>query len=103
MRIVPVLALKDGQVTAEAQVRTFNRAIEVMIATAVGQIRDYGATRLLVMHTNAADLAARVAQDLRSRLSSPVRSLRILEAGPVIAVHAGPGAVGVFYLDDRVP
>ncbi|MBV8727247.1 MAG: DegV family protein [Candidatus Eremiobacteraeota bacterium] len=103
LRIVPVLRLRSGNVEVEAQVRTFNRAIEVMIATAVGQIRDYGATRLLVMHTNAAELAARVAQDLRSRLSSPVRSLSILEAGPVIAVHAGPGAVGVFYLDDRVP
>ena len=102
LRIVPVLRLVGGIVEVEAQVRTFNRAIEAMLNAALRQVTDYTNARLLVMHTNAADLAERVQQNLRQRLPQPVRSLAILEAGPVIAAHAGAGAVGVFYLDDRV-
>ncbi len=102
LRIVPVLRLREGNVEVEAQVRTFNRAVEAMIEAALGQIQEYGTTRLLVMHTNASALAQRVLEDLKGKLSQPVRSLGILEAGPVIAAHAGPGAVGVFYLNDRV-
>jgi len=103
LRIVPVLRLRRGVVEVEAQVRTFNRAVEAMIEAGLSLIKDYPVTRLLVMHTNAAELAERVESELRSRLREPVRSLEILEAGPVIAAHAGPGAVGVFYLEDRVP
>ena len=102
LRIVPVLRLVGGVVEVEAQVRTFNRAIEAMIEAALRPVKDYPSTRLLVMHTNAASLAERVQANLHERLEQPVRSLETLEAGPVIAVHAGPGAVGVFYLDDRV-
>jgi len=103
LRIVPVLRLVGGVVEVEAQVRTSTRAVDAMMDAALRQVTDYGSTRLLVMHTNAAPLAERVQRDLRARLPQAVRSLDILEAGPVIAAHAGPGAVGVFYLDDRVP
>ncbi|MBV8116448.1 MAG: DegV family protein, partial [Candidatus Eremiobacteraeota bacterium] len=51
MRIVPVLALKDGQVTAEAQVRTFNRAREAMLDLAMNAITNVEKARFLVMHT----------------------------------------------------
>ena len=103
LRIVPVLRLHGGVVEVEAQVRTFKRAVEVMIDAALSLVKDYASTRLLIMHTNARALAERVEADLRARLREPVRSLEILEAGPVVAAHAGRGAVGIFVLEDRVP
>ena len=101
MKIVPVLTLRDGQVAAEAQVRTFARAQETMLDLTMRDIRDPKTARFLVMHTNAPELAQRVLAKIRDRLHG-VRPalLDILEAGPVIAVHGGSGAVGIFSSQD---
>ncbi len=101
MKIVPVLALKDGQVAAEAQVRTFSRAQETMLDLALKAATNVAKARFLVMHTNAPELAAAALEKLRARLGGvqPLM-LDILEAGPVIATHGGPGAVGIFVAQD---
>lgn len=101
LKIVPVLRLREGTVEVEAQVRTFARAQDVMIEATLRTIGDYRCARLMVMHTKAVALAQRVAGLLEDRLAETPRSLEILEAGPVIAAHVGPGAVGVFYMEDR--
>jgi fatty acid-binding protein DegV len=49
------------------------------------------------MHTNAPALAQSVRDRLEARFGGiKPRLLEVLEAGPVIATHGGPGAVGVF-------
>lgn len=97
MKIVPVLTLRDGAVAAEAQVRTFARAQETMLDLTMRGIDDPRTARFLVMHTNAPDLAASVLAKIRARLQGVEPALLdILEAGPVIAVHGGSGAVGIF-------
>jgi DegV family protein with EDD domain len=102
MKIVPVLALKDGQVAAEAQVRTFTRAQETMLDLSMVGVSDVSKARFLVMHTNAPHLADNALSKLKQRLGgSEPRLLEILEAGPVIAVHAGAGAVGIFVAQDE--
>jgi DegV family protein with EDD domain len=97
MKIVPVLGLKDGAVAAEAQVRTFARAQETMLDLILKATPEPSAARYLVMHTNAPQLAHAAAAKLRERLGdvTPLQ-LEVWEAGPVIATHGGPGAVGVF-------
>ncbi len=101
MKIVPVLALKDGQVAAEAQVRTFARAQETMLDLALKAVTKVSKARFLVMHTNAPQLATAALQKLSARLGEEhPRMLDILEAGPVIATHGGPGAVGIFVVQD---
>ncbi len=101
MKIVPVIVLKDGQVSAEAQVRTFARAQASMIDLALGAVTDVTKARFLVMHTDAPQLAENAVAQLRSKLGdAQPRLLDILEAGPVIATHAGPGAVGICVAQD---
>lgn len=101
MKIVPVIVLKDGQVSAEAQVRTFARAQSAMIDLALAAITDVSKARFLVMHTDAPQLAENALTQLRSKLGgTQPRLLDILEAGPVIATHAGPGAVGICVAQD---
>jgi DegV family protein with EDD domain len=97
MKIVPVLALEDGQVAAKAQVRTFARAQETMLDLIVNTANPVSQARFVVMHTNAPQLAEVALGKLRERLgdAKPLQC-EIWEAGPVIAVHGGPGAVGVF-------
>ena len=102
MKIVPILALKDGQVIPAAQVRTFARAQETMIDLAFKPLTDVSKARFMVMHTNAPQLAETALAKIRGRLdgAQPLM-LESLEAGPAIAVHAGPGAVGVFSAQDE--
>jgi len=101
MKIVPVLSLKDGQVAAEAQVRTFARAQETMLDLILKAAPDPARARFLVVHTNAPQLAQAAAERLRERLGgvSPAM-LEIWEAGPVIATHGGPNAVGIFVVGE---
>ena len=102
MKIVPVLALKDGQVAAEAQVRTFGRAQETMLDLGMNAVTDVEKARFLVMHTNAPQLAENALAKLKGRLGGrEPRLLETLEAGPVIATHAGAGAVGIFVAQDE--
>jgi DegV family protein with EDD domain len=101
MKIVPVLALKDGQVTAEAQVRTFARAQETMLDLLLAAAPDPAAARFVVVHTSAPHLAETATDKLRERLQGvQPRMLEIWEAGPVIATHAGAGAVGAFVVQE---
>ena len=87
---------------AEAQVRTFNRAQETMLDLSMQAVTDIERARFLVMHTNAQQLAENAFGKLKERLGGrQPRLLEILEAGPVIATHAGAGAVGIFVAQDE--
>ena len=97
MKIVPVITLHDGEVAAEAQVRTLARAQEAMLDLALRNVPDITQGRFLVMHTNAPALAESVRERLEVRFDGlKPKLLETLEAGPVIATHGGAGAVGVF-------
>lgn len=101
MKIVPVLTLEDGKVTAKARVRTFARAQETMLDLVFQAAPPAAQAHFIVIHTNAPALAQAVLRRLRERLgdAAPAR-LEIWEAGPVIATHGGPGAAGVFVATD---
>ncbi len=49
---------------------------------------------VVVQHLDCAERAAQLAQRLGARITG-LRSLRIIEVGPVIAAHTGPGLLGV--------
>jgi DegV family protein with EDD domain len=101
MKIVPVISLRDGEVVAEAQVRTMSRAQQTMIDLSLKDITDASKARFLVMHTNAPELARNILERLRAQIDGKEPEiLDVLEAGPVIATHGGPGAVGVFSAQD---
>ncbi len=95
VKLVPVLTIGDG-IGEEARVRTFARAKDRMIDAALRSVADVGRARIAVLHTNIPALAAEVAEHLRARGDAAIAELIIMEAGPAIAVHAGPGAVAVF-------
>jgi DegV family protein with EDD domain len=96
VKIVPVLRIDGGRIGQEARVRTFVRAQEAMIAAATQAIGDPLGARVCIMHTRAPELAASVERRLRAGIATALRAIQIVEAGPVIATHAGPGGVGIF-------
>jgi DegV family protein with EDD domain len=97
MKIVPIIGLKNGEIGAEASVRTFSRAQETMLDLVMKVVTDPAKARFTVTHTNAPVLAEAAAEKLRQRFGDvQPESLDIWEAGPVIATHGGEGAVAVF-------
>jgi fatty acid-binding protein DegV len=95
VKIVPVLRI-GTKVEEEARVRTFARAQEAMVSAVVRDAGPAAGARIAVVHANAPDAAAALAERIRERLAAPPAFVAIYEAGPVIAAHTGPGTVGVF-------
>jgi DegV family protein with EDD domain len=98
VKIVPVLRFRDGRIEEEARVRTFARAQETMLESALRIANAAAGARVCVIHARALDVAAKLAERLRERITTELRSFDVFEAGPVIGTHAGPGAVGIFVL-----
>ena len=98
VKILPVLRFAGGAIEEEARVRTYARAQDAMIEAAVRVIDAAPGARVAIAHADAPALAASVAARLRDRIREPLQALDIIEAGPVIATHAGPDAVGIFAL-----
>ncbi|MEO6990118.1 MAG: DegV family protein [Candidatus Baltobacteraceae bacterium] len=96
LRIVPVLQLKDGEITEEARVRTFGRAQEAIVEATLRELGDVRRARVRVLHSHAPECAAVLLEMLRAKLGTAPERLDVAEAGPVIGVHVGPGAVGIF-------
>lgn len=96
VKIVPVLRIDGGRIDQEARVRTFARAQEAMVAAATRAIGDPLAARVCIMHTRAPELAAALEKRMRAGIAGTLRAIHVIEAGPAIATHAGPGALGIF-------
>ncbi len=96
LKIVPILKVEDGVVAEQAKVRTFNRAVDQLVETAIKRIPAKGSARVAVLHSVAPDLAASVGERMRSGVAPS--SLITCEIGPTVGTHAGPGAVGVCFI-----
>lgn len=102
LRVTPIFTLTaEGAADVVARVRTFERAVERMLAMTFANAPHPDRSRYRVIHANAPDVAARVAERLVAKCNGrrPFR-LDIEETGPVVAVHGGPGAVGIFSVEN---
>jgi DegV family protein with EDD domain len=98
VKIVPVLRVQDGKIEEHARVRTFARAVDSMIDAVALEANKADGARISVIHSHAAEEAARVVAKLHEKITTTPFSIQVLEAGPVIGTHAGQGAVGVFVI-----
>jgi fatty acid kinase fatty acid binding subunit len=96
LKIVPILMLKDGEVTEHAKVRTFARAVDLLVQTAIDRIPVKGRARVSILHSVAPELAASISARIRAA-AEPVFEITC-DIGPTVGTHAGPGAVGVCFI-----
>jgi DegV family protein with EDD domain len=96
LRIKPVLAFEEGAARSIARPRTWAAAKSRMLSEA---LRMKWPARVAVMHTAAPDRAAELAEAVRESLH-PVE-LMITEFSSVMAVHTGPGFVGLAVCSDE--
>lgn len=98
LSIKPVLEIRDGMVKVVDHVRTYGgalgRVLELAHKTA-GNVP----TVVAVMHANARAEAEKFANLVRKRLN--VKEMFIGEVGPILAVHGGPGLIGIVLYRDK--
>ena len=96
LQIVPIITLKDGLVAEHSKVRTFARAVDQIIDIVASKVPRKNHARAAVMHSVAPELAEKV----RKRIQEAIEPASLITtcAGPTVGTHAGPGAVGVFFI-----
>lgn len=91
LSIKPVIEVRDGVVEQESKQRTRSRSLEYLVAKAAAAAP---LDRLAVSNGAAADIGVVV-----SRLADVevAHELVVVDLGPVVGTHAGPGAIGISY------
>ena len=89
----PLLIVKDREIKPVDRVRTRSRALTRMVEFFKTELP---VERVAVMHAQAADEAARIAERLRSEL--PGEEISEGQIGCVLGTHTGPRAMGIVYI-----
>ncbi|MGB9867593.1 MAG: DegV family protein [Bacillota bacterium] len=94
LSIKPVIEIVNGQVELVDKVRSYSRALERVVELAV-KAAGRMPVHVAVMHANCLDEARRFAETVKQRLN--VKQLLIGEVGAALAVHGGPGMIGIVF------
>jgi DegV family protein with EDD domain len=98
--VKPVLAIRDGEVVPLKRVRGSRKAIEELRAQLVGASEDVDTLHVAMVHAavpERLELLEAAVREVRPRAQLDLAA----ELGPVIGTHGGPGALGLFWFDDR--
>lgn len=91
LSIKPVIEVRDGVVEQESKQRTRARALDYLVGKCIA---DAPLERVAVCSGAAEDVDAVVA---RLEAVETTHPLVVVDLGPVVGTHAGPGSVGVCY------
>jgi DegV family protein with EDD domain len=89
----PILELKDGRVEPMERVRSKKKAVNRILEVMEERTRGKTPLRLATIQAAANEEAAALLETARQRLGA-VEAI-LAEASPTVAVHAGPGTVGL--------
>lgn len=94
LSIKPILIMNEGELNFAGAVRTLKKGM----ARAVAQVQGQTLLAAAVAHTRVPDVATRLAEMVTATAHLQDNTLLVAEAGPALAVHAGPGAFGLAYI-----
>lgn len=98
LKIIPVLTVEDGKTTILKTVRTKLKALKSMVDEVLEDNRKYSIEEIIVHHINCYDQAKDLAVELEEKLN---KTVNIVNIGPVIGLHVGPGSIGIVYYTDK--
>ncbi len=94
--ITPILTIENGLVTSKDKVRGSKKLLG-RIADMVNEAADHSIEqKIAIMHGNSLEKAEKFKEKLIEKTGFSDYEIEIL--GPTIAIHAGPGALGVIFL-----
>lgn len=91
----PVLELRDGRVESVERVRTKKKALARVLETIGEQTKGRSPIRLATIHAAAPEEAVALLDMGKAQLGA-VETI-LAEVSPTVAVHTGPGTVGLAY------
>jgi DegV family protein with EDD domain len=95
LNIKPILEVRDGAVEPLDRVRTFRKALDRLLQEVAASAAAWGGrAAVLVTHADKAEAAAQIALRAADIAGEPVR---LIDVGPVIGCHGGPGAIGMSF------
>jgi DegV family protein with EDD domain len=95
LQMKPILSIKNGKIEPLERVRTMNKAVARLKEIVTADLKDIAAPSLMIIQAAAPQAAAQLAADLAATLN--IATPMIIEAGPAVATHSGPGALGAAY------
>jgi DegV family protein with EDD domain len=91
----PILELRDGKVEPVERVRTKRKALDRVLDIIAGKAQGKQPIRLATLHAAAPQEAATLLAAAQQRLGAV--ETHLTEVSPTVAVHTGPGTVGLAY------
>jgi DegV family protein with EDD domain len=93
LNIKPLIKVSDGKLELLDRTRSWEAALSRQIDEIVSFCKDGPPNEIAVCHVNALAGAEALAERIRERF--PQAQIYIADAGPTMAVHIGPGALGL--------
>jgi DegV family protein with EDD domain len=95
LQIKPILTVVDGVTDTFARVRTVQKAHDLIVDTFAKDVREKGGLGDVCVHHINDPVAGRRFADRIAEVAG--RLVDLIDIGPVIGTHVGPGTVGVVY------
>ncbi|NBG88681.1 DegV family protein [Isachenkonia alkalipeptolytica] len=94
LSIIPILTVEQGETAIFKKVRRKKKAVEEMVNKLLSDHGEYQVKEVVIHHIAALEEGKDLARRIEETLDVPVR---VLDIGPVIGLHVGPGAIGIAY------
>jgi DegV family protein with EDD domain len=99
LRIKPLLSFRGGAVRVLGRVRTSTKAIEYILEFMGERIREGVPIHVGIVHARGLESALALKKEVEATFNCA--ELELVELGPVLGAHLGPGFFGIgFYSDD---
>lgn len=95
LQMKPILTIKNGKIEPLERVRTLGKAVARLKEIVINDLKDVPSPRVMLLHAASLANANQLADELSTALK--IAKPMIIEAGPAVAAHSGPGALGAAY------
>jgi DegV family protein with EDD domain len=93
----PILEVRDGVIHPLERVRSRKKALARLVDIVCDRVSGRQNVRLGAIHAAAEAEAADVLEAAKSRLGGAVVEALVTDVSPTVAVHTGPGTIGLTY------
>lgn len=99
LRITPVLAFEGGEIKVLAKTRTTSKALGYILELMKERIKGSTPIHVVVVHTHAMELAVALQKEVEANFNCV--EIELMELGPVLGTHIGPGFFGLGFYSER--
>ena len=92
MQVKPIISIEDGAIVTIGKVRGLENVYKLLLNYTEKMLKEQTLNSLVIGHTANLETAEKLAIDIRL-LSNPPKKIEIIEIGPGVGTHLGPGGL----------